>query len=314
MSEINIIQSRKIILINKKALTFNLSTSSKFKNQKSECSINIKNTTYNYVVLRIRTNNKQEYSVVPSSCIIKPDESIDVQFVLILKSNQLNPHATRFKFEAITINNCDKDKEPSFLFEYFRTSKRPVEGNIIKLGVEFITMSTKNGILPGQDEIDNEEDENEDEDDDNFKSRTPKVSKNRKAQFDNKNRILSSRAGNSASKQKPKLLLKSILETSNDDPFSTQIDETIHNSNILTEPNLTSSIFSTLTTNTEPNIRKEEKLVDDLINTEDKIKQENKLKDINDGVNKNSIIDNIKSKLYRTAIYILIISSFLAYF
>jgi hypothetical protein len=312
MSEINIIQSRKIIVINKKALTFNLSTSSKFKNQKSECTINIKNSTYNYVVLRIRTNNKQEYSVVPSSCIIKPDESIDVQFVLILKSNQLNPHATRFKFEAITINNCDKDKEPSFLFEYFRTSNRPVEGNIIKLGVEFITMSTKNGILPGQDEIDNEEEENED--DDNFKSRTPKVSKNRKMHFDNKNRILSSRAGNSASKHKPKFLLKSILETSNDEPFSTQIDDTIHNSNVLTEPNLTSSIFSTATTNTEPNVRKEEKLVDDCINTSDKIEKENKLKDINDGVNKNSIIDNIKGKLYRTAIYIFIISSFLAYF
>ena len=101
------------------------------------------------------------------------------------------------------------------------------------------------------------------EDDDNFKSRTPKVSKNRKMHFDNKNRILSSRAGNSASKHKPKFLLKSILETSNDEPFSTQIDDTIHNSNVLTEPNLTYSIFSTATTNTEPNVRKEEKPVDD---------------------------------------------------
>lgn len=142
MTELLLNPSREIIKLNKHVLSFNVNAN--VKNQKSECDLKIKNLTFNYVALRVKTTKKDDYAVIPSHCIILPDDEVNVHFIYNPANKAiLPPQGTKFKFDAIVINNVDKDKDPIFLFEYFIQSRKVAEGNSIKRGVEFITSYEK---------------------------------------------------------------------------------------------------------------------------------------------------------------------------
>lgn len=142
MTELLLNPSREIIKLNKHVLSFNVNAN--VKNQKSECDLKIKNLTFNYVALRVKTTKKEDYAVIPSHCIILPDDEVNVHFIYNPGNKEiLPPQGTKFKFDAIVINNVDKDKDPIFLFEYFIQSRKVAEGNSIKRGVEFITSYEK---------------------------------------------------------------------------------------------------------------------------------------------------------------------------
>ena len=142
MTELLLNPSREIIKLNKPVLSFNVNANAKI--HKRECELKIKNLTLTYVALRIKTTKKEDYAVIPSHCIILPDDEVNVHFIYNPANKSiLPPQGTKFKFDAIVINNVDKDKDPIFLFEYFIQSRKVAEGNSIKRGVEFITSYEK---------------------------------------------------------------------------------------------------------------------------------------------------------------------------
>lgn len=141
MSELLLNPSREVIKLNKQVLSFNVNINA--KTQKSECDIKVKNLTFNYLALRVKTTRKEEYAVNPNYCMILPDGEVTINFIMTLKSNHFCPQKAKFKFEAIVIDNIDKDKDPKFLFDFFINSQKKVVGNCLKRGVEYITSYTK---------------------------------------------------------------------------------------------------------------------------------------------------------------------------
>ena len=141
MSELLLNPSREVIKLNKQVLSFNVNVNSKI--QKSECDIKVKNLTFNYLALRVKTTRKEEYAVNPNYCMILPDGEVTIHFIMTLKTNHFSPQKAKFKFEAIVIDNIDKDKDPKFLFDFCINSQKKIVGNCIKRGVEFITSYTK---------------------------------------------------------------------------------------------------------------------------------------------------------------------------
>ena len=116
MSELLLNPSREVIKLNKQVLSFNVNVNSKI--QKSECDIKVKNLTFNYLALRVKTTRKEEYAVNPNYCMILPDGEVTIHFIMTLKTNHFSPQKAKFKFEAIVIDNIDKDKDPKFLFDF----------------------------------------------------------------------------------------------------------------------------------------------------------------------------------------------------
>ena len=141
MSELLLNPSREVIKLDKQVLSFNVNVYSKI--QKSECDIKVKNLTFNYLALRVKTTRKEEYAVNPNYCMILPDGEVTIHFIMTLKTNHFAPQKAKFKFEAIVIDNIDKDKDPKFLFDFCINSQKKVVGNCLKRGVEFITSYTK---------------------------------------------------------------------------------------------------------------------------------------------------------------------------
>ena len=99
MTELLLNPSREIIKLNKPVLSFNVNANAKI--QKSECDLKIKNLTFNYVALRIKTTKKEDYAVIPSHCIILPDDEVNVHFIY----NPANKSILGYSFNMPSISS-----------------------------------------------------------------------------------------------------------------------------------------------------------------------------------------------------------------
>jgi len=139
-------ESEEIFQIEEKIITFkikqdknlNISSSkiSEELNLISKSKIIIKNVLNEYIAFRVKTTKKKNYIVNPSYCIIKPNDSIEINiFYYIKEGEDIISNGHKFKFEGFVISEEEKEKSAKDLFYEKRNQK--VKGTIIKKKVKF---------------------------------------------------------------------------------------------------------------------------------------------------------------------------------
>ena len=136
--------SKEVFHLDKEAISFNLnieniSEEEPLKSElKSETELKITNLSDNYIVFRTKTTKKLYYSVTPTYCIIPPKEIKNIKISLWIKEGEIPKlHGHKFKFEAFSIDENEKDKEPKELISEYIQKGTPVTGNSQKTFVQF---------------------------------------------------------------------------------------------------------------------------------------------------------------------------------
>jgi hypothetical protein len=136
--------SKEVFHLDKEAISFNLnieniSEEEPLKSElKSETELKITNLSDNYIVFRTKTTKKLYYSVTPTYCIIPPKEIKNIKIALWIKEGEIPKlHGHKFKFEAFSIDENEKDKEPKELISEYIQKGIPVTGNSQKTFVQF---------------------------------------------------------------------------------------------------------------------------------------------------------------------------------
>ena len=136
--------SKEVFHLDKEAISFNLnieniSEEEPLKSElKSETELKITNLSDNYIVFRTKTTKKLYYSVTPTYCIIPPKEIKNIKIALWIKEGEIPKlHGHKFKFEAFSIDENEKDKEPKELISEYIQKGTPVTGNSQKTFVQF---------------------------------------------------------------------------------------------------------------------------------------------------------------------------------
>ena len=136
--------SKEVFHLDKEVISFNLnieniSEEEPLKSElKSETELKITNLSDNYIVFRTKTTKKLYYSVTPTYCIIPPKEIQNIKISLWIKEGEIPKlHGHKFKFEAFSIDENEKDKEPKELISEYIQKGTPVTGNSQKTFVQF---------------------------------------------------------------------------------------------------------------------------------------------------------------------------------
>ena len=136
--------SKEVFHLDKEVISFNLnieniSEEEPLKSElKSETELKITNLSDNYIVFRTKTTKKLYYSVTPTYCIIPPKEIKNIKIVFWIKEGEIPKlHGHKFKFEAFSIDENEKDKEPKELISEYIQKGTPVTGNSQKTFVQF---------------------------------------------------------------------------------------------------------------------------------------------------------------------------------
>lgn len=104
---------------------------------KSECHINVKNLTNDYIAIRVKTTKKEIYSLSPTYSLIQPNSNLDIKFTYTIRDIYESPDKHKFKIEAIVIPESYKTKEVKMIYDFIVKNKTPIRGCTIKLGVIF---------------------------------------------------------------------------------------------------------------------------------------------------------------------------------
>ena len=140
--------SKEIFKINKDILDFIINPSiikqlsnlpSGNKKPLSYIEIIISNITSEYIIIRVKSNKKEKFSVKPSHLVIKPNSEEKIKIIYYHKIGHKlhNNDYYKFKFEGFIINENEKNLDMKEIFNIYIQKKIKVFGNIIKINSKF---------------------------------------------------------------------------------------------------------------------------------------------------------------------------------
>ena len=187
-------KSKEIFKIDKEIIDFDID-SSKIEDPSSpialsETQISITNLTDNYLAFRTKTTKKTKYAVDPNSCIISPNEVKTLNIILYnVPGEKMETKGHKFLFEAIVINESEKEKNVKDLFVEYQNKANKSLGDIQKRNVKY-NIGNKNEEKKKEDAGDSHLEQLTKEETKSKEQNTEKeIEKNDKEKINNKNEV-----------------------------------------------------------------------------------------------------------------------------
>lgn len=138
-----------IFAIDSKEVTYNLNANQvntdtgKIKDKNVNTRMVLRNITESSIVVRVRTNKKENYAVNPTYFVLEPNGTKAVEIELYAREETVTAIKEHHKFcvEAIIIENEYIKNEPKSIFGIYQKNKKKVFGQISKYKVNIIIES-----------------------------------------------------------------------------------------------------------------------------------------------------------------------------